>query len=245
MYSDIAPYYDKWSSGDWAWDASREFYRRLLMDEPGMDILELGIGTGSISLPVISKRRVRITGVDLSDGMLDVCHNSYEKLVRTGKNRGEMVLRKQDMCELKEREKYDCVILPFRTVGHLLRDEQLEKLFSGVWNALRPGGRFVLDHYMFNRQWAEDHNGQKVIMYRKDGLEICDRYHYDFQKGSLQCQIFINGICVEQFEFRWMETELIRRHAAAAGFRVEKLLGDYDGSLWDPCSTEQIWILRK
>lgn len=245
MYSGIAPYYDMWSSGDWAWDTSRMFYRNLLLEEPGMDILELGIGNGSISLPVLCGRQVHITGVDLSDGMLQICRSSYEALVHSGKAQGELVLRKQDMCDLTEREQYDCVILPFRTVGHLLSDDQLQKLFSGVWRSLRPDGRFVLDHYMFNRQWAQEHNQQKILMFHSDGLEICDRYHYDFQKGFLRCQVLVNGACVEQFDFRWMEPELIRNHAVAAGFRVEKLLGDYDGEPWTPDASEQIWILRK
>lgn len=245
MYSGIAPYYDKWSSGDWAWDASRKFYRQLLMDEPGMEIMELGIGSGSISLPVLCQRHIHITGVDISDGMLNICSSSYAALLQTGKVRGQLVLRRQDMCDLTEQQQYNCVILPFRTVGHLLHDKQLEKLFFGVWRSLRPGGCFVLDHYMFNRQWAEAHNHRKIVMYSRYGTEICDCYHYNFAKGTLRCQVFVNDVCAEEFDFRWMEPDLIRNYAVAAGFRVEKLLGDYDGSLWTADASEQIWILRK
>lgn len=244
-YDGIAFLYEKWCSGDAAWTGSRQFYQDLLCHANGTEFLELGIGTGSIALSVLCSRPVHITGVDMSTEMLRICCERYEELLRNQNAIGRLSLIQKDMTDLSDTELYDCAILPFRTIGHLLSNHSVECLFANVYRALKPGGRFVLDHYMFNEKWAREHDGKEILMFEDRTHKICDRYDYDFDKGRMFCQIEVNGRCVDRFAFRWMDPHDIHKWATAAGFAVEQIFGEYDCTPWHEDSNEQIWLLRK
>lgn len=243
-YTGISSFYQKWCTGDEEYLPSLKFYTEFLAGKQGK-IMELGIGTGRIALAIIEKYPVRITGVDRCTAMLEQCSYNYQMLMSKGQCFGTLNLIQQDMCSLSYFEEFDVVYLPFRTVGHLLSNEELEKMFVGVYNALKQKGFFVLDHYIFQREWAEEHHGKDIIMYEDAELKIKDCYYYDFEHGMMECFVKVNEACVEHFKFRWIEPETIREIAVRVGFYVENLLGEFDGSEFSEDSFNQIWILRK
>jgi hypothetical protein len=57
--------------------------------------------------------------------------------------------------------------------------------------------------------------------------------------------IRVNGMAADGFRFRWYEKECLGRAAAKAGFVLERLIGEFDGSAWTPESDNQIWIWKK
>ena len=241
-YDNISLIYEKWSSGDAAYVDSGKFYVSVLNQMTYGHYLELGIGTGRISIMAIKSTPISITGIDISSEMLKVCQRKYEKLTE---RKGTLQLCRRDFSKLTYYEDFEGAIMPFRTIGHLLTPSAVQSLFSSVYSALKPGGWFLLDHYMFNRTWAETHNNVKIIMYQDAEMTIWDCYQYDFQNKIMHCKVIVNDVLFENFDFRWIEPQEIELNAKQVGFEVLLRMGEFDGSMWNSNSYEQIWLLRK
>lgn len=242
-YAGISSLYDKWCSGDPAYAQTQQFYVNELSKREG-PFLELGIGTGRLALALIQRCPVSVTGVDICREMLAICEAAYQQQKEVGCP-GSLHLELCDMAELRYEEKFRTAYLPFRTVGHLLTEDDLAAMFRGVYRALEPGGAFLLDHYMFDPKWAEAHQDQDLPMYCDDMTKIEDHYFYHFKDGYMDCSIKVNGTAVDGFRFRWCSKESLEQAAVKAGFVLERLIGEFDGSAWEQASSNQIWIWRK
>lgn len=241
-YDNISSLYEKWSSGDAAYRDVGNFYVSALTQMTEGCYLELGIGTGRISLNAIQHVPISIVGVDASLQMLTICKKKYDDLPV---KKGMLCLVKGDITELSFHEEFDGVIMPFRTIGHLMTEDSLNSLFKGVYSALKPGGWFLFDHYMFQQEWAKAHNSINIQMYKDQNVSIYDNYTYDFERRTMDCKVFVNDVLVEQFDFRWLNPGDICKYVKLSGFKVLSLMGEFDGSAWTEQSLEQIWFLRK
>jgi predicted TPR repeat methyltransferase len=84
LYSRFAPFYEDNMYGDLDYQAPdrlRELLDHQLQDRGGLDILELGCGTG-LSGRILKPRASQLTGIDLSPQMVDKCHGTglYDSL---------------------------------------------------------------------------------------------------------------------------------------------------------------------
>jgi len=243
-YDGISLFYERWCTGDVSYEPSLKFYKKFLRYQPG-PLLELGIGTGRIALEILQINSAEIMGVDVSRNMLAECRRKYDEQKKRNNIQGKLTLMNVKMENMDFHSEFQTVYLPFRTVGHLITDHLLERVFQRVYEALIPGGYFVLDHYMFSREWAENHNDIDILMYEKDDIQIFDHYHYDFERKLMECSIKKNGEIIQRFLFRWMEPATIRNSALRTGFQIRELYGEFDGSMWTEKSNNQIWILKK
>lgn len=242
-YAGISLLYDKWCTGDPFYEQTKQFYMGVLPQNEG-PFLELGVGTGRLARLLIQHHAVIVTGIDLCSEMLKICEEGYRHQKETGCP-GVLYLEKGNMAQLQYNQQFRTVYLPFRTVGHLLEEEELEAMFRGVYRALKPGGFFLLDHYMFDKAWAEEHQDMDLLMYCDHAVKIEDHYIYDFENEYMDCTIKVNGSVTDQFRFRWYSIECIGSAAEKAGFTLEKLMGEFDGSVWNEQSGNQIWVWRK
>lgn len=242
-YCGIADYYELWSQGDYCWNSSYDFYVNIL-DGMSSPMLEAGIGTGRIAGAVLGHcDAANITGIDSSPEMLRICAEKYKDFVDADRLR----LINADFCDdsFNFPGRFKTVYMPFRTIGHILTDAQMNKFFERIFTSLADDGIFMFDHYIFDRSWAEQHNHTKRIMYSDEQLTISDYYVYDFENHLMDCRISVNDVVVQKFKFRWFIPDEIRNFAENSGFRVSKLFGDFDGSSFDSSSENQIWLLQK
>ena len=242
-YAGISHLYEKWCSGDPAYEQTKRFYVRMLSRCEG-PFLELGVGTGRLARELVQRQAVDITGVDICPEMLCICETAYRQQKEKGCP-GTLRVELEDMTKLPYKDEFRTAYLPFRTVGHLLTEEDLAAMFRGVFCALKPGGIFLLDHYMFDHQWAEEHQDQDRPMYCDDTVKIEDHYYYHFEEGYMDCVIKVNGVAADGFRFRWYAKECLGQAAERAGFVLERLIGEFDGSAWNQESGNQIWLWRK
>jgi len=101
-------------------------------------IVDLGCGTGSISIP-LHKKGYQMLGVDLSEEMLAM---AYDKMM------GQQIhfpLIQQDMRELQLPNKVDLIISYCDSLNYLQSAEELEKTFKKVHYQLNNKGYFVFD----------------------------------------------------------------------------------------------------
>ena len=106
----------------------------------GMNVLDLGCGTGWATLEIASRLEGtgKVVGLDLSEGMIE---QARQKLPRFRYDNVEFVL--QSAGSLNYAGSFDYVIST--SAFHHFADR--EKVFSNVWKSLTRGGTFVLQDF--------------------------------------------------------------------------------------------------
>jgi SAM-dependent methyltransferase len=141
----IAEVYDEW----FAVPSDTEDTVALLKDLAGPGpVLELGIGTGRIALP-LAQRGYEVHGVDASEAMV-------EKL--RAKNGGASIpVSIGDFAELDVEGEFSLVYVVFNTYFALLSQEDQVRCFSNVARRLREGGVFVIEAFVPDMtRWDRD-----------------------------------------------------------------------------------------
>ena len=135
-YDAIAELYDPWSRSV---TEDVGFYVAEAR-KAGGTIVELGVGTGRIAVPVASAG-VPVIGVDSSAGMLEVCRRRADA---AGVAR-LLDLRQGDLRDPPVTERVRLVTSPFRALLHAENDADRRAALAAAHRLLVPGGRFVFD----------------------------------------------------------------------------------------------------
>lgn len=106
----------------------------------GGPVLELGVGTGRVALP-LARAGFRVTGVDDSAAMLGALRRKlvlspYANLLR---------LVRADMRSFAAPGKYALALIPFRAFHHLWTPEDQARSLTCIRKHLKPHGRLVID----------------------------------------------------------------------------------------------------
>jgi trans-aconitate methyltransferase len=102
----------------------------LLAPRSGECILDLGCGTGHLTYK-IATCGVQVVGIDSAPTMVEQARTHYPNLQ----------FEVADATKLQFTEQFDAVFS--NAVLHWIKEP--EKVVSGVWRALKPGGRFVAE----------------------------------------------------------------------------------------------------
>jgi SAM-dependent methyltransferase len=116
------------------------FYERVARRLAG-PVAEIGCGTGRIALP-LACAGLDVTGVDLSEGMLDIARRKLGML--PAPVRARVALVAQDMCELHLERRFDFIFVAFRSFQHLLTIDLQTKALQAIVCHLAPAGRVAL-----------------------------------------------------------------------------------------------------
>lgn len=103
-----------------------------------VNILELACGTGKIAVD-LAKEGYNVTGFDLSDEMLSLAYDRMEK------ENVQILLLEGDMREIGEIGSYDMVTCFSDSLCYLTEEEDLQKVFDGVYATLKKEGTFLFD----------------------------------------------------------------------------------------------------
>src|SRR5438105_10661201 len=114
VYDAIARLYDPWSRSV---TEDVPFYLEEARRSGG-PVVELGVGTGRIAVPIASDG-IRVIGVDSSRGMLDVC---AERAALAGVG-ALLDLRVGDLRKPPVRKRVPLVLCPFRSLLHMHTDQ--------------------------------------------------------------------------------------------------------------------------
>src|SRR5919202_2531049 len=151
-YDAIARLYDPWSRS--VTEDVPFYVEEARRARPG-PVVELGVGTGRIAIPVAAAG-VRVIGVDSSRGMLDVCAEEAE---RAGVH--ELLdLREGDLRAPPVSERVPLVLCPFRAYLHLRDDGERVDALLAARELLVPGGRLVFDVFEPGAEDIADKHGR-------------------------------------------------------------------------------------
>ena len=150
-YDAIAELYDPWSRSV---TEDVDFYVAEAR-KAGGPVVELGIGTGRIAIP-IAQKGVQVIGVDSSHEMLAACRRRAEAEGVT-----ELLdLRLGDLRAPPVDEPVPLVICPFRSYLHLADDGERVDALTAARAALRPDGRLVFDVFAPKPDDIEETHGR-------------------------------------------------------------------------------------
>jgi ubiquinone/menaquinone biosynthesis C-methylase UbiE len=139
-------------------------------------VLELGCGTGRVSLPVAEQCSF-LHGVDYSESMLKIC---LHRLAESGLGADRARFTVADISDFQLDERFDLVIAPFRVIQNLETDAQLTGLFGCIRDHLSPDGRCILNAFNPRRsseamlsEWVSDQEIEAWEVPTEDGRVVC------------------------------------------------------------------------
>ena len=175
-YDAIAELYDPWSRSV---TEDIDFYVAEAR-KAGGPVVELGVGTGRIAVPVAAAG-VPVIGVDSSVGMLEVCRRRAEA---AGVER-MLDLRLGDLRDPPVGARVRLVTSPFRALLHLDTDADRRAALAAAFGLLVPGGRFVFDVFAPSTEDVQETHGRWLE--REPG--IWERAHWDLERRILTLHV--------------------------------------------------------
>jgi SAM-dependent methyltransferase len=230
--------------------------------EYGDPVLELGCGTGRITLALAAAGH-RVTGLDISERMLERCNQKLAGLPAEARERVHLV--QGNMARFELGEKFQVVIIPFRPLQHLLDIEEQIACLESVRRHLRAeGGRFgersgklILDVFQTDAERMHDPVHQKEALVTEysmpDGrhVRITERvaaFHRAEQRNDVEMIFYVRDARgkEERLVFAWTLRYFFRYEVehllARCGFRVCAVYGDFDRSPLVDASPEMIFV---
>jgi SAM-dependent methyltransferase len=130
-----APFYDVVAHYDPTLKGEVDFYAGLIA--PGSWVLELGCGTGRISLP-LAERELAVVGLDNAPNMIAAAQAKHAKAAPDIKARTAFLVG--DMTGFNLNNTFDAVIAPFFGFSHLAGGAPRRSAMTMIARHLRPGG---------------------------------------------------------------------------------------------------------
>lgn len=223
-----------------------QFYQRWLPKNKDAQILELCCGTGRLTIP-IAQDGYDIAGVDFTASMLEKAR------LKAAEEGLEVEFIEADIRNLELPDKYDLIFIPFNSIHHLYKNEDLEKALRVVKDHLTEGGSFLFDCFNPNLQViVEGEKEQKQIAEyttedgRKVLIEQAMKYESKTQINRIEWHYFINGEfdSIQNLDMRMFFPQELDLHLKWAGFDIVHKFGDFDEKDFSDSSAKQIFICQ-
>jgi SAM-dependent methyltransferase len=241
------------------------FYLSLVRELRPRRILELGCGTGRITLPLAQEGArcgFEVIGLDSEPQMLERARQSLADA--TLEVRRCLRLVAGDMQTFSADPKPDLILIPCSSLSHVLELDDQIAIFNRCYANLECGGRFIVEVVMPNLAAYTDsfrvppRTPLEIDLDRTDEADDTrlirrktTRYLSDRQLAEIRFlyEKYRHGRAVESYiddfkshVFFPRELELLFVHA---GFHIERTLGDYRGRALAPNSPLIIMIGKR
>ncbi|MBI4478033.1 MAG: methyltransferase domain-containing protein [Acidobacteria bacterium] len=247
-WDQYAPFYD-WENARTMGRRDVEFWRRLAARTAG-PVLELGCGTGRVAVPV-ARSGARVVGVDRSSQMLARARR-HARRARLGPR---LTFVRTDIRSLpfSSHGPFGVVMAPYGILQSLLSEEDLDATLAAVSRATSRRGIFGVDLVPDLPAWREYRNEVSLQgIFRRGStrarLTLVETVRQDRPRAlTIFDQEYVEGHEHTERRHRFtltFRTIGVRDMCArldAAGFDVEAVLGDYDGSAWD--ERAEVWLI--
>jgi SAM-dependent methyltransferase len=217
--------YDEWSA---EMTEDVPFYVELARETDG-PLVELGVGSGRVAIPVAEATGRPVLGIDTSPAMLA---QARERAEAAGV---ELELREGDMRDLELDEPAELVYCPFRALLHVPTWADRRRVFERVADSLRPGGRFAWNAFAFDHAIAARLDGEH------QDEPVPHSVRYDVGENRIDLTLDDGGTSSVWWATKNEWLGLID----VAGLEVEALYGGFDRRPFDDESREYVWVTRR
>lgn len=223
---------------DWYGDLDQpaEIIAMLQALGAGPGVLELGVGTGRLALP-LRDAGFAVTGLDSSLLMIEQMTDQVDGL---GPDRTV-----GDMVDLPfSTGSFDAVLIAYNTLFNLPSAELQARCLEEVARVLRPGGVLAMDLYVPSlppdelsyRVAPGRHLGDDVVLIgtrQHGGASLVEGVHLQFTPA---------GLIPRPWTVHGSTPEQIDEMAEAAGLDLHQRSADWNGSAWDPSDNRHVSV---
>ena len=231
----FADVYDDWYAD--VTDVDATVARMLSLAGPDGRVLELGVGTGRLAVPMAAAG-LQVVGVDSSEAMLERIDAASGVTAISG-----------DMVDDLPDGPFDAALVAYNTIFNLLDETRQQRCFAAVADRLRPGGAFVVEAFVPDaerrarptsdvsvRTLAVDHVVLSVSIDDPDNQRAEGQFVQFSETG---------GVRLRPWSIRWATPAQLDEMAARAGLTLVERSGDMAGDDFDDDSAQHVSIYVK
>jgi ubiquinone/menaquinone biosynthesis C-methylase UbiE len=225
QYANLASIYDKMidvNYDEWV-KFIEEYFQRKNITLKGKKALELGCGTGNMTLR-LKEKGMEITALDISDDMLTVAQEkAFDRRLKIN-------FLNQDMTEFELKKKFDLVFSFCDGYNYITDEENLANSFNKVFNHLNNQGTFIFD--ISTRHKLKDIIGGNT--FTMNGEKLC--YIWDNYYDEDILEMYITFFVTEGKLYKRIDETHVQRAynvetltllLEKAGFRKIEVFEDY------------------
>ena len=245
-WDDYAPYYD-WENAKTVGRRDVRFWQNLA-ERIGGRVLELGCGTGRVSVPV-ARTAYEFVGIDRSSEMLRRIRTRFRRAKLD--KRARLVRGDIRMLPFDARRPFQLVMAPYGIMQSLLRESDLNAALVSMARITACGGTVGVDLVPDLPKWAEYKRRVAFQGPRRPGgshITLIESVHQDRARritvfDQEYVERFGGSSSTHRFSltFRTLSLPQMTRRLERVGFRVEAVFGDYAGAAWNRES--DVWLI--
>ncbi len=223
-----------------------------LARQQGGPLLELGCGTGRVSIP-LARAGFQVVGIDNDPGMLACLQANCQA---AGLEAAQLRFFQADMTHFDLGQQFPLVLLPCNTFS-TLESPARQAVLACVLAHLQPGGLFAVSQpnpalfYDLPKRSAEQleedfthplsgNPVQVLSSWRRSNTQFVVTWHYDhlLPNGKVERTSAVVRHTLDS-------AEVYVREIAAAGLEIQAIYGDFERHDYDPEGDEMIVVARR
>ncbi len=200
-------------------------------------VLELGIGTGRVALP-LSRRGIVVHGIELSPAMVEQ--------LRSKPGSGDIAVTVGDFATTRvEGDAFSLAYLVRNTIMNLTTQDEQVACFCNVADHLAPGGRFVVEVIVPSLRRLPPGETFHAFTVTPEHLGF-DEFDVAAQ-GCISHHYFVSGDRVERFSvpFRFVWPAELDLMARIAGMRLAERWSDWARAPFTSASNAHVSVWEK
>jgi SAM-dependent methyltransferase len=211
----FADVYDDWYRGLSDVDVAVDALLELAGRGP---VLELGVGTGRLAIPLASAgvgRGITVSGIDCSTAMLDVMR------AKTGAELVDTHLG--DMVDAMPDGPFELIFVAYNTLFNLADPDRQAGCFAAAAERLAPGGRFVVEAFVPDDP-PRDGSAISVREMTADRVVLSVSVHHPAEQlaeGQFVELTEAGTVRLRPWSIRYAPPDELDAMAAAAGLQLE------------------------
>src|ERR1044072_964066 len=230
QYADI---YDEWIS---AYDEAEITVLAELAD--GGRVLELGIGTGRIAIP-LSLTGVEVHGIDASSSMVSK--------LRAKPHGDKITITMGNFADVAVEGDFSLIFVALNTFFHLPSQEEQVRCFANASRRLNERGVFLIETFVPNLTPFTQGQSVRAARVANDGVRLDVELHDSVNQPFTRQQIFIreDGIRLCPFQFRYAWPSELDLMAQLAGLRLRHRWAGWRGEVFTSQSEMHISVYER
>ncbi|PLX15390.1 MAG: class I SAM-dependent methyltransferase [Candidatus Muiribacterium halophilum] len=225
-----------------------EFYTEECLNN-GPNVLEVACGTGRLTLP-IAKSGINITGIDLSDGMLEQARKKSQKAGL------DINFHKCDARDFELNKKFDFIFIPFNSICHIYSGEDIYRFFNSIKKHLKDDGLFLIDVFNPAMEYLTRDSRKRFPVceytdpYSGDHVKVEETNFYDkeSQINKVKWHFIYEDMTknrTEPLNMRMYYPQELDNYLKFNGFKIIKKYGDFDKSEFCSQAPKQLIFCKK